>query len=282
MLGERHGQQPVTPRGALALSICEPAKVLADVLRVAYHGVDDGRRFKKICGNPELMSSPGTRLGNLEIHYPMRVCGIRTTSFRTMSSQSSRQEHIKSSLNSVLSSVKAASSSPVRLVAVSKYIPVEDIRTAYDTGQRHFGENYIQELITKSTELPDDIKWHFIGSLQSNKCKLLVEKVKNLWCVETVDSQKKAGLLEKATATVERNELLKVFIQINTSGEERMSDGMALTAEKGGVELKDVVSLVKYIKEDCPHLHFAGLMTIGSAVASHSANEHCENPDFEV
>lgn len=152
---------------------------------------------------------------------------ILVTIVSTMSSQSSRQEHIRSSLNSVLLSVKGASSSPVRLVAVSKYIPVEDIRTAYDFGQRHFGENYIQELITKSTELPDDIRWHFIGALQSNKCKLLVEKVKNLWCVETVDSQKKAGLLEKAAATVERNEPLKVFIQINTSGEERMLDSTA-------------------------------------------------------
>jgi PLP dependent protein len=139
-----------------------------------------------------------------------------------MSSQISRQEHIKTSLSSVLSSIKTASTSPVRLVAVSKYIAVEDIRSAYDAGQRHFGENYIQELINKSTELPDDIKWHFIGALQSNKCKQLVEKVKNLWCVETVDSEKKARLLENGVASVERDELLRVFIQINTSGEERI------------------------------------------------------------
>ena len=133
-----------------------------------------------------------------------------------------RQEHIASSLSSILSTIKrASSSSPVRLVAVSKYIPFEDIRCGYIAGQRHFGENYIQELIAKSAELPDDIKWHFIGALQSNKCKMLVEKVKNLWCVETVDSEKKARLLESGAAAIERKELLKVFIQVNTSGEER-------------------------------------------------------------
>jgi PLP dependent protein len=134
----------------------------------------------------------------------------------------SRQEQIVASLSTILSAIKAASPSLVRLVAVSKYIPIDDIQSAYNAGQRHFGENYIQELITKSQQLPDDIKWHFIGALQSNKCKLLVEKVKNLWCVETVDSEKKAKLLEKGAAGLERTALLKVFIQVNTSEEDRI------------------------------------------------------------
>lgn len=136
-----------------------------------------------------------------------------------MSTESSRQEHITSSLKTVLSTIKKASSNSVRLVAVSKYISAEDIKIAYDAGQRHFGENYIQELITKAAELPDDIKWHFIGALQSNKCKQLVEKVRNLWCVETLDSEKKARLLE--SGALQRDQRLKVFIQVNTSGEER-------------------------------------------------------------
>lgn len=140
---------------------------------------------------------------------------------RSMSPQS-RQQHITSSLSSVLSTVNSTASSPVRLVAVSKYIPPEDIQSAYSAGQRHFGENYIQELVQKAGSLPDDIKWHFIGALQSNKCKMLVEKVKNLWCVETLDSEKKARLLESGAAAIERKDLLKVFIQVNTSGEERI------------------------------------------------------------
>jgi PLP dependent protein len=169
----------------------------------------------------------------------MRGERVLLKSVRTMST--SRQEHITTSLSSIISAIKSgSSSSPARLVAVSKYIPTEDIRCAYTAGQRHFGENYIQELVTKSVELPDDIKWHFIGALQSNKCKMLVEKVKNLWCVETVDSEKKARLLESGAAAIERKELLKVFVQVNTSGEERMNEPDYKTdcRESGGCTLR--------------------------------------------
>ncbi|PJF20141.1 hypothetical protein PSACC_00043, partial [Paramicrosporidium saccamoebae] len=77
-----------------------------------------------------------------------------------------------------------------RLVVVSKTWPVEDIRAAYDAGQRHFGENYINELLEKQPQLPSDIQWHFIGSLQSNKLKMLSE-IPNL-TLETLDELGKA------------------------------------------------------------------------------------------
>ena len=57
----------------------------------------------------------------------------------------------------------------VRLVAVSKTKPVSMIKAAYDAGQRHFGENYVHEIVEKSPHLPKDICWHFIGTLQTNK-----------------------------------------------------------------------------------------------------------------
>jgi len=60
-----------------------------------------------------------------------------------------------------------------KLVAVSKYKPAADIRTCYDAGQRDFGENYVQELIEKAAALPRDVRWHFIGTVQSNKAKTL-------------------------------------------------------------------------------------------------------------
>ena len=60
-----------------------------------------------------------------------------------------------------------------KLVAVSKYKPAADIRACYDAGQRDFGENYIQELIEKAATLPRDVRWHFIGTVQSNKAKTL-------------------------------------------------------------------------------------------------------------
>jgi uncharacterized pyridoxal phosphate-containing UPF0001 family protein len=62
----------------------------------------------------------------------------------------------------------------VRLVAVSKTKPAVAVRAVYDCGHRYFGENYVQELIGKAAELPGDIEWHFIGHLQSNKCRALV------------------------------------------------------------------------------------------------------------
>jgi PLP dependent protein len=149
-----------------------------------------------------------------------------------MQTPANRQHPIAAALSAVLANINRISppTSPARLVAVSKYIPADRIQTAYDHGQRHFGENYVQELISKSAQLPGDIKWHFIGSLQSNKCKVLVDRVPNLWCVETLDSERKARLLETAAAaaaTTTRQGPLKVFVQVNTSGEERMVvDGM--------------------------------------------------------
>ena len=76
----------------------------------------------------------------------------------------------------------------VRLVAVSKLKPASDILALYNHGVRHFGENYVQELIGKAQELPKDIKWHFIGGLQTGKCKDLAKGIDNLYAVETIDS----------------------------------------------------------------------------------------------
>ncbi|KAI8836578.1 hypothetical protein BC829DRAFT_52443 [Chytridium lagenaria] len=150
-----------------------------------------------------------------------------------------------------------------RLVAVSKTKPVADVKAAYDLGQRHFGENYVQELVDKAPVLPADIKWHFIGTLQSNKCKLLAA-IPNLFAIETLDNIKKAGILQKLYAEKE-GPPLNVFIQVNTSGED----------SKSGLSAAECVSLVDYILSDCPNLKVMGLMTIGAA-----DREEFPNPDF--
>lgn len=85
-------------------------------------------------------------------------------------------------------------------MAVSKLKPVEMLQAVYDAGQRHFGENYVQEIVDKTPALPSDIKWHFIGHLQSNKCKKLVTGVPSLYMVESVDSTKLANKLNTAVA----------------------------------------------------------------------------------
>jgi len=124
----------------------------------------------------------------------------------------------------------------------------------YGAGHRHFGENYVQELVEKAPRLPADIRWHFIGQLQSNKAKVLVSSVPNLWAVESVDSAKLAGLLNKAAEAAGRSEPLRVFVQVNTSAE----------AQKGGVAPgEETVALARYVVESCPSLRLVGLMTIG-------------------
>ena len=102
---------------------------------------------------------------------------------------------------------------PIRLVAVSKTKPLEDLQAAYDAGQRHFGENYVQELVAKAPDMPKDVKWHFIGHLQSNKCRQIVS-IENLFLVETVDKPKLAKALNKACVATGRASTLNVLVQV--------------------------------------------------------------------
>lgn len=145
-----------------------------------------------------------------------------------------------------------------QLVAVSKTKPSSMILDVYKEGQHVFGENYVQELCSKAVEPAlvqgaPEIKWHFIGQLQSNKAKTLITGVPNLHMVESVDSSKLANLLEKACAGLNRAEPLRVLVQVNTSGE----------PQKGGVEPGQAADLALHIRDHCPHLKFSGLMTIG-------------------
>ncbi len=192
-----------------------------------------------------------------------------------------RAKHLSSTISSVLSrieSAKPSSGPPVRLVAVSKLKPANDILALHSAPHNHlhFGENYQQELLQKSFLLPREIRWHFIGALQTNKCKPLAEQIPNLWCVESVDTGKKADQLEKGRAALCEKEKeyegvpLRVFVQVNTSGE----------AEKSGVEPEGAVDLCRHVREQCPHLKLQGLMTIGAIARSKEAKEGVENEDF--
>lgn len=162
------------------------------------------------------------------------------------------------SVRELLEQAAHASSRPApRLVAVSKMKPAEAVRDAYEAGHRDFGENYIQELLAKAEPgvLPADVRWRFIGLLQSNKVKKLVEGVPNLVAVETVGSEKLARKLDGACEGAKRETPLDVFIQVDTSGEET----------KGGVTPgAEAVALGRHIAEGCPRLRLAGLMTIGA------------------
>ncbi|MDE5658706.1 MAG: YggS family pyridoxal phosphate-dependent enzyme, partial [Muribaculaceae bacterium] len=75
-----------------------------------------------------------------------------------------------------LDEVRRSIPAGVGLVAVSKFHPVEALRAAYDAGQRRFGESRVQELLAKIPQMPDDVEWHFIGHLQTNKVRQLIGK----------------------------------------------------------------------------------------------------------
>jgi len=106
--------------------------------------------------------------------------------------------------------------STVQLVAVSKFKPVEDIRLAYDAGQRAFGENRPQELALKAPLLPADIQWHFIGHLQTNKVKLILPYVT---LIHSVDSERLLAEIDKQASALSKTVdcLLEVHIARETT-----------------------------------------------------------------
>ena len=105
--------------------------------------------------------------------------------------------------------------SKITLVAVSKTRPVEDILVLYDLGHRDFGENYVQELVEKAEQLPKDIRWHFIGHLQTNKVKLIVPFV---YLIHGVDSIKLLKEIDKEGAKQSR--VIHCLLQVHIAQEE--------------------------------------------------------------
>lgn len=172
----------------------------------------------------------------------------------SMTGESLSASDLVANLEAVSARVKAAAGAGQmpRLVAVSKLKPVEDIQALYDAGHRDFGENYVQEMVSKAGELPTDIRWRFIGTLQSNKAKA-VAAVPNVVCVETVGSAKLANKLNKACEDAGRT--MQVMVQVNTSDED----------QKGGVAPEQAAALAQHTLDACPALQLTGLMTIGAA-----------------
>ena len=141
-------------------------------------------------------------------------------------------------------------SDSVELLAVSKTKPLSMVLEAYDQGQRQFGENYLQDALEKIGANPhDDIVWHFIGAIQSNKTKTIAE---NFAWVHTLEREKIARRLNDQRPA----ELppLKVCIQVNISQEE----------VKSGVSLADLPALAAIVHE-LPQLELVGLMCIPAA-----------------
>lgn len=135
----------------------------------------------------------------------------------------------------------------VLLLAVSKTKPAEDLAAAYQSGQRHFGENYLQEALGKQQELGAyDITWHFIGPIQSNKTKALATHFD--W-VHSVDSLKVARRLSEQRPS--HLPLLNICLQVNISDEQ----------SKSGISLDELPELCEQVAK-LPNLRLRGVMAI--------------------
>lgn len=138
----------------------------------------------------------------------------------------------------------------VQLIAVSKTKPVQDILDLYQLGQKDFGENYVQELVDKTAVLPQDIHWHFIGHLQSNKVKYIAPFV---YLIHGVDSEKL--LIEINKQAKKNNRVIDVLLQVH----------IALEETKFGF---DELSLLEFIQsnrlKEYANIRLRGLMGMAS------------------
>lgn len=140
----------------------------------------------------------------------------------------------------------------VTLVAISKMKPTEDIRAALDEGQLHFGENRAKELQDKMDELSEleDIKWHMVGTLQTNKIKYMVERVD--W-IDSIPKKKSLREIEKRASRIDR--VINTLIQVNISQE----------SQKSGCDPDDLPAILEYA-QDLDHVRVRGLMGMAEFV----------------
>lgn len=145
----------------------------------------------------------------------------------------------------------------VQLVAVSKTHPVEAILTVYNLGQRVFGENKVQELCEKQPLLPEDIEWHLIGHLQTNKVKYIAPFIDT---IQSVDSSKLLEEIDKQAAKNQRK--IKILLQVKIAEEE----------SKFGLEIHEAKELFQeWLNGKFPNIEINGLM--GMATFTEDKNQ---------
>jgi len=160
-----------------------------------------------------------------------------------------------------LKRIKSELPSGVKLVAVSKFHPLEAILEAYQAGQTVFGENRPQELAAKAVQLPQDIEWHFLGHLQTNKLKMvlpyatLVQSVDSVHLLEAIDNWGSAN-----------DKVISVLLELHIGAEET----------KQGFHEEEILDIL-FHAEDYKNIRFCGLM----GMASHTDDQEVINADFE-
>ncbi len=140
----------------------------------------------------------------------------------------------------------------VKLVAVSKTNPAKKIKEVYDLGQRAFGENKVQELLEKQPVLPNDVEWHLIGHLQTNKVKYIAGFIA---MIESIDSEKLLREIDKEALKNDRK--INVLLQVKIAKEDTK---FGLTTD----EATDIFN--KYLNGNYPNIEIKGLMGMASFV----------------
>lgn len=165
---------------------------------------------------------------------------------------------VQANINRVLSEIPAG----VRLVAVSKFHPVEKLMAAYEAGQRRFGESRVQELLAKEPQMPADVEWHFIGHLQTNKVKQLVGKTS---LIESIDSERLLDMVDQESRKA--GVTTRVLMQVHVAREETK---FGFWPE----ELLDYFRARKF--ENLTNTHICGVM----GMASNTDDEQRVSEDF--
>ncbi len=161
-------------------------------------------------------------------------------------------------LDKVISKVEAArlrvsEHHIVKIIGISKYSTSEDVATLYSAGQRAFGENKVQDLKQKSTDLEElPLEWHFVGRLQKNKINNLIDL--NPTLMQSLDSFELAQELDKKLEA--KNKKMSCLLQINSAKED----------SKTGVMPEEAIEVYKKILEECPNIKLKGVMSIGAHV----------------
>lgn len=171
-----------------------------------------------------------------------------------------------SGIADALAHIRSTLPTSVELVAVSKFHPTEALQEAYDAGQRLFGESRIQELLAKIPAMPDDVRWHFIGHLQTNKVRHLVG-TRRIALIESIDSER---LLRLVDAESERAGIVsRVLLQVHVAQEET----------KFGLTPDELLDFFRHRAfESLRATHICGLM----GMASNTDDMHRVKADFEA
>ena len=164
---------------------------------------------------------------------------------------------IKNSLSIIIESIPRN----VLLVAVSKTKPLPILKEAYDAGQRHFGENKAQEILDKGPNLPEDIKWHFIGHLQSKKVKQIIRYTH---LIHSVDSLKLIAEIDKRAQAIGKTQ--DILIQVHIAKEE----------SKFGIPVEKLSSFIANTMDAFPNTRITGLM----GMATFTDNERVVSKEF--